>query len=102
MIQDRVIREFHEELERAKLPGYVSRYDDFDHEDAPPPRRENPARAVERTHVQPAEQQPRGPHRTPASTSRPSGTPHLPNKSSVPPPASNSKPKPGNFGAGIF
>ncbi len=28
MIQNRVIREFHEELERAKQPGYVSRYDD--------------------------------------------------------------------------
>lgn len=28
MIQNRVIREFHEELERAKQPDYVSRYDD--------------------------------------------------------------------------
>lgn len=27
-IQSRVIGEFHEELERAKQPGYVSRYDD--------------------------------------------------------------------------
>jgi len=27
-IQERVIGEFHEELERAKQPGYVSRYDD--------------------------------------------------------------------------
>jgi stage V sporulation protein G len=38
MIQDRVIREFHEEQERAKLPGYVSRYDDFDVDDYVPPR----------------------------------------------------------------
>src|SRR5688572_16865530 len=29
-IQDRVVKEFYEEKERAKLPGYVSRYDDFD------------------------------------------------------------------------
>lgn len=33
MIQGRVIREFTLELERSKLPGYVSRYDDFDQED---------------------------------------------------------------------
>ena len=37
MIQDRVIREFREEIVRAKQPGYVSRYEDFDHEDSPPP-----------------------------------------------------------------
>jgi stage V sporulation protein G len=30
MIQDVVVREYEEELERAKDPGYVSRYDDFD------------------------------------------------------------------------
>ncbi|MEM9187424.1 MAG: SpoVG family protein [Planctomycetota bacterium] len=30
MIQDHVVREYREELERAKQPGYVSRYDDFD------------------------------------------------------------------------
>jgi hypothetical protein len=34
MIQDRVIREFYSELDRAKLPGYVSRYDDIDLDDA--------------------------------------------------------------------
>ena len=37
MIQDRVIREFREEIVRAKQPGYVSRYEDFDHEDFSPP-----------------------------------------------------------------
>jgi stage V sporulation protein G len=30
MIQDVVVREYEEELERAKDPAYVSRYDDFD------------------------------------------------------------------------
>ncbi|MCH2113912.1 MAG: SpoVG family protein [Pirellulales bacterium] len=30
MIQKHVIQEFHEEVERAKQPDYVSRYDDFD------------------------------------------------------------------------
>lgn len=33
MIQERVIREFYGELDRAKLPGYVSRYDDIDIDD---------------------------------------------------------------------
>ena len=38
-----MIREYYEEIERAKQPGYVSRYDDFDFEytDAP---RSRPAR----------------------------------------------------------
>ncbi|MCC7474584.1 MAG: SpoVG family protein [Pirellulales bacterium] len=30
MIQDVVVNEYFEEIERAKQPGYVSRYDDFD------------------------------------------------------------------------
>jgi len=94
MIQDRVIREFHAELERAKLPGYVSRYDDFDHEEtfaqphrgAKPHRRDGHAdrpgdragRAVYQrpvseyqrpgsepaSQIQPPEQQPRAPHKS--------------------------------------
>ena len=32
MIQEVVVNEFYEEIERAKQPGYVSRYDDFDFE----------------------------------------------------------------------
>ncbi|HEY2881842.1 MAG TPA: SpoVG family protein [Pirellulales bacterium] len=46
MIQQRIIEEFHEELERAKQPGYVSRYDDFDIDDYVPPRHSRgPARS---------------------------------------------------------
>ncbi len=30
MIQDHVINEYYEEIDRSKLPGYVSRYDDVD------------------------------------------------------------------------
>lgn len=30
MIQDHVINEFYDELDRSKLPGYISRYDDVD------------------------------------------------------------------------
>ena len=36
MIQNRVIEEFHLEQDRAKQPGYVSRYDDFDIDDVVP------------------------------------------------------------------
>jgi stage V sporulation protein G len=32
MIQQRVVRAFAEELEKSKLPGYVSRYDEFEQE----------------------------------------------------------------------
>jgi stage V sporulation protein G len=38
MIQESVIREFFDEIERAKQPGYVSRYDEFDFEYADAPR----------------------------------------------------------------
>lgn len=37
-IQERILREFREEKERAKAPGYVSRYDDFDIDDYVPAR----------------------------------------------------------------
>lgn len=43
MIQDCVINEYYEEIERAKQPGYVSRYDDFDFEYSEVPR-SRPAR----------------------------------------------------------
>jgi stage V sporulation protein G len=56
MIQESVIREFYDEIERAKQPGYVSRYDDFDLEYAEAPR-PRPARVDQ-------------PHRTPAPASR--------------------------------
>jgi stage V sporulation protein G len=35
MIQERAIREYQNELQRAKLPGYVPRYDDIDGEPLP-------------------------------------------------------------------
>ena len=56
MIQDCVIHDYYEEIERAKQPGYVSRYDDFDFEytDAP---RSRPAR-FDQPHAHPAAEQP--------------------------------------------
>ncbi len=91
MIQDRVIKEFRVEVDRAKLPGYRSTYDDYDHEDAV-----SPAAAVrEKTQVQPAEQQPRSPHRTAAQ--QPS---HHPPRHAAPQHAPGGKRD--GFGAGIF
>jgi stage V sporulation protein G len=53
MIQDCVIRDYYEEIERAKQPGYVSRYDDFDYEYTEP--RSRPTR-FDQPHSYPSEQ----------------------------------------------
>jgi len=86
MIQGRVIASFEEEKGRAKMPGYVPSYDDFDEETVAEPRAEKPS-AVEAVQVQPAEK-PRGPHR-PAS------------QPAAQPARTSEKPK-GDFGAGVF
>jgi stage V sporulation protein G len=67
MIQDRVIEAFNEEKLRSQQPGYVSSYDDFEHEVASKPATPPAAtpQAVEPTQVSAAEK-PRGPHKTPA------------------------------------
>ena len=109
MIQQRVIHEFEVELERAKQPGYVSRYDDYEPEDAgyepapvaaerqaERPRHDRPEHVRlysggERTHIEPAEREPRGPHHVAARRAA---------AASAPPPPSRA-PREG-FGAGIF
>lgn len=72
MIQQRIIAAFHEELERSKLPGYVSSYDDFDHEDylaepydAPQRPAAQPSASGPSEPARPRGEQPRGPHRFP-------------------------------------
>jgi stage V sporulation protein G len=87
MIQDRVINEFYDEIERSKQPGYVSRYDDVDIDFLEEPaegHHQRPREArVDRAHGRPA------PHESPKSA-----------------PASprNNPPKEMNdtFGSGIF
>jgi len=70
MIQERVIRAFAEEKDEARLPGYVSRYDDFEPEaPAERPPAEQP-RPVEPAQIQAAEK-PRGPHKAPARQPQP-------------------------------
>ncbi len=69
MIQERVIREFREEIVRSKQPGYVSRYEDFDSEDyVPPARRRDPAQSHP---VAARNGQAREPVKEPASFARP-------------------------------
>ena len=64
MIQQRVIKAFAEERERAKQPGYVSTYDDYDQEEAIVEARPS-CPPGQTTQIQQAEK-PRGPHKTPA------------------------------------
>jgi stage V sporulation protein G len=112
-IQERILREFREEKERAKLPGYVSRYDDFDIDDYVPPRhsrghaRSHPTTNYSRTGVegagvQVAEPAPR-PHK---ATGAPSRMARASDRNSPGGGATDGKPKTDagqdGFGAGIF
>ncbi len=92
MIQKRVIEEFHLEKDRAKQPGYVSRYDDFDIDDSHVAK-------PHRTHFQPAAKEPRPPHQSVSSPS--------PSPAPSPSPSSSSSqredgPNGSGFGAGIL
>jgi stage V sporulation protein G len=103
-IQERVIKSFYEEVDRSRLPGYVSSYDDFDEEPGPAPARDShgsrrPAVHKEASPVpqstaagnnqnklEPAAQEPRRPHSVPARQ----------------PATRDSHEKAGGFGAGIL
>lgn len=78
LIQNHVISEYRSERERSTQPGYVSKYDDYyefddsiDDVTEPTPSRpkkaeDKPRSAVEtKTHVEPAQPTPRGPHQRP-------------------------------------
>ncbi|HEY5315777.1 MAG TPA: SpoVG family protein [Pirellulales bacterium] len=74
MIQERVIQSFHAEIERSRLPGYVSSYDDFDEDIAPAPRGERkPRRTAEPhpTHAHSAHAHPAPAHAAPARLAEP-------------------------------
>jgi stage V sporulation protein G len=100
MIQEVVVNEYYEEIERAKQPGYVSRYDDFDFEYSDAPR-SKPAR-FDTAHSHSADQ----PHMNSRNSTPSDGPPknHFrrppqgdSQSRSHSPPASS-----GGFGAGIF
>lgn len=102
MIQDYVIREYYGEIERAKQPGYVSRYDDFDFEYSDSSR-SRPAR-FDQPHAYPTADHPHIAAKGPAANDKSGAKPHYrgnaatdyPNAAHLPPPASDA------FGAGIF
>jgi stage V sporulation protein G len=115
MIQESVIREFYDEIERAKQPGYISRYDDFDFEYADAPR-SRPAR-VDPPHPAPAPMSRKVPANNSAGAmARPTSQQPAASRTNEPrpqrrndPPADLSRPasiaeapKSDNFGAGIF
>ncbi len=83
MIQHRVIAAFKEERSRAKMPGYVSSYDDLDGGDIDVSCRQTEVSPVSSTQFQGAEK-PRGPHRSPSQETHAKGQ------------------MSGDFGAGIF
>lgn len=101
MIQNLVIDEYFQEIERAKQPGYVSRYDEFDYEYSESPRGRLPR--FDQPHASPAADQPHMTKRAPAANDA------AVNKARyrADPPADRSisdrgPPPQGNFGAGIF
>jgi stage V sporulation protein G len=102
MIQNRVVQEYYEEIERAKQPDYVSRYDDFDFEYADGPR--SRTARFDQPHVHPAADQPHVAARRPIAPASDSAPPHLRDSS----PGERARAAPGerasghSFGAGIF
>lgn len=77
MIQSRVIAEYRGELERAKQPGYSSRYDDDYDDDIDPvayldERRGTPAGMPAGSHVEPAQKEIPAPHIPAPQVSAPS------------------------------
>ncbi len=99
MIQESVIAEFDAELERAKLPGYISRYEDYDFDD-----RNNNTR-IDRAHN---EGPTRAPHSPPNRPAIARSTPHTGqggDSATKPTSATESQRgagQSGGFGAGIF
>ena len=103
MIQECVIQEYFEEIERAKQPGYVSRYDDFDFEYTDSPR-SRPAR-FDQPHAYPAAEPPHVTTRQSALGDGSASKPHFgggPATDYSGPPKSSPSSSVDNFGAGIF
>jgi stage V sporulation protein G len=112
MIQERVIQEFFQEQERAKQPGYKSRYDDFDYDEPPRPHT-RPAGRGQAPHQRAGAGQGRGgagadgqvrtPHQRQGRPSLIQGSADASSQPpDSPPPAQESGSEPDSFGAGIF
>lgn len=95
MIQEQVIAEYEQEIERAQEPGYVSRYDDFDDDQASYTRRTT---RVDESHGAAPSSPPHHPPQAATPQTAPnSGGPHP-----RPDAASRVDPRRQEFGAGIF
>jgi stage V sporulation protein G len=102
MIQEFVIQEYYDEIERAKQPGYVSRYDDFDFECTDTAR--GRAARYDQPHALPGTDQPHVATKQPSPSGGSTSKPHY-RKSTGPDRSNAPKPPPSsadNFGAGIF
>ena len=105
MIQNRVIKEFRNEMELSKQPDYVSYYDDFDASDevfnhsTRATHRQEPS--VEASHVQPAAREPRPPHSSSSTSGQPTKR-HDAVTKEVRVPKDRSEATDSGFGAGIF
>lgn len=98
MIQEVVVREYDEELQRAQQPDYVSRYDDFDLDYADSRRSASPPSNVG-TRVDPAHQHTGGNH----AARRDGAHEALRNNHGAPAPERHAAPRTlDGFGAGIF
>lgn len=103
MIQEGVIREYYEEIERAKQPGYVSRYDDFEFECNEAPK--NRAARFDQAHPNLSAEPPHMRTKPPTVSDNGGPKPHF---NSTPPNNSGEhraeRPAEGGagFGAGIF
>lgn len=106
MIQNCVIHEYFEEIERAKQPGYVSRYDDFDYEFVDTPRRQS-AR-FDPAHRPPSSDPPHIAAKNSVGQESRSPKPHYRRDPSSSPPTRTARterspgPRDSSFGAGIF
>lgn len=98
MIQARVIEEYFEEIERAKLPGYFSRYDDFDSDYCDAPRERS--MRTDTPHDRTAASRPHHPPQGQPLTSRGPTPPVRPNSEG--PTATTNRSRSQGFGAGIF
>ncbi len=94
-IQDHVITEFEAELDRAKQPGYVSRYDDIDDDTSEPHFASENEPSERKTEPRRSRSDPDQPRAEPAEQKTPS--PHQPRKQR----RSSQKPQ-DSFGEGIF
>lgn len=109
MIQQRVVSEFNQELERAKSPNYVSRYDDYDGGDfSDSDAKDGQVRRVDTPHEQSVSSRPHHPPQgDPAPAQSPRG-PHTPtggfSRTDSPPidPNARAGDGPTGFGAGII